>query len=243
MSDSLWDNNRVERYVKMYGDPREKKGSQSNLCKDAANLITGKSILDVGCGIGHLIPHIYPEGGVSETKYYGFDYSPGMLAKLREFFPDIYTIQGDATLPYKKFEEELSYHITEPIDTVVSTSLIIHLPILQDVRNLLLNMLYTAKKEIIFSVETMGDGAITRASGLTIRNISVPSMLNYLAELDINRDQVSWMHQQMTYRQQTTVNPLLSNPLAMTPPQLFQRTTLFKVSKTPETTRIKVPRG
>ena len=225
MSDSLWDQKRVDRYVKLYGDPREMAGSQANLCRDVATLITGTSILDVGCGIGHLIPFI--EG----RNYTGFDYSFAMLEKLTDFFPSIHVIQGDATAPYKEFQNEMSYNILEPVETAVSVSLIIHLPDLEGVKQLLVNMWNTATKEIIFGVETMGDNTVTRASGLTIRNIAVPHVIDLLGELDIPKRQVAWQHQQMTYKNQTIVHPLKANPMAMTPPQLFQRTTLFHVFK------------
>ena len=226
MSDSLWDQARVDRYVKLYGDPREMAGSQANLCKDVASLITGTSILDVGCGIGHLIPFI--EG----RKYTGFDYSFKMLEKLNEFFPSIHVIQGDATMPYKEFQNEMSYNTMGPIESVAAVSLIIHLPDFKGVEQLLSNMWNTATKEIIFGVETMGDNVMKRESGLTIRNISVNRVLEVLVDkMKIPRKRVTWMHQQLTYKQQTSISPMRSNPMAMTPPNLFQRTTLFHVAK------------
>lgn len=227
MSDSLWNTERVERYIKLYGDPREKKGTQSLLCEDVASMITGDSVLDVGCGMGHLIPHLK-----FGTHYTGWDYSPGMIAKLEEFFPGLMTIQGDATLPYPKFKSHLEYYVNEPIETVVSVSMFIHLPTIGDVEAALLNMWNTATKEIIFVVETMGDVEQIRESGLMIRNISVNSVLDILTKkMDIPEDKISYAHQQMTYKQQIVVRPSQSNPMAMSPPQLFQRTTLFHVKK------------
>lgn len=232
MSNSLWDTKRVERYIKLYGDPRKQKGSQANLCKDVATLITGKSVLDVGCGIGHLIPFIHPEGAIIEKEYVGWDYSPAMLAKLCEFFPSTQIIQGDATIPYHLFEQEIAYHVLGPIESAVSVSLIIHLPDLEGVRALLRNMWKTATKEIVFGVETMGDSLHTRASGLSIRNISLKTVLMILVdEMEIPRENIHWIHQQMTYKHQTVVHPMKSNPMASTPPNLFQRTTLFHVTK------------
>ncbi len=230
MSDSLWDTKRVERYVELYGDPREKKGSQSNLCKDVAAMIGSNNILDVGCGMGHLIPFI--EG----RTYFGWDYSPKMLEKLLEFFPETPVIQGDATLPYDEFKSELEHYVLRPIETVVSVSLFIHLPTIDDVKATLRNMWNTATREIVFGVETMGDSVLTRGSGLNIRNISVDHILSILQgegrdELGIPRDRISFLHQQMTYKQQTVIHPNKSSPMAMTPPQLFQRTTLFHVRK------------
>ena len=230
MSDSLWDTNRVNRYIELYGDPREKKGSQSNLCKDVAAMISGGSILDVGCGMGHLLAFL--EGRI----YFGWDYSPTMLEKLTEFFPEAPVIQGDATLPYDEFKSELEHYVLRPISTVVSVSLFIHLPTIDDVKATLRNMWNTATKEIVFGVETMGDTELTRASGLKIRNISVDHILNILQgegrdELGVPRENITWFHQQMTYKQQTIIHPNKSSPMAMTPPQLFQRTTLFHVRK------------
>ena len=81
-SDSLWDEQRAERYLKLYYDPREKKGTQSLLCKTAAELIQGTSVLDFGCGMVHIVPYIE-----NPNEYMGLDYSPTMLEYLYNFFP------------------------------------------------------------------------------------------------------------------------------------------------------------
>ena len=219
MSDSLWDEKRVDRYLRLYGDPRDKKGSQSILCRDAAQLIEGDSVLDVGCGMGHMIPHI--EG----YRYAGLDYSEEMLKALHKRFPLIQTEQWDAT---KEFPVTLGAY-----DTVISVSLLIHMPSMKDVIAVLQNMWskYVCNKAIVFGVETINDSATVRPDGLTIRNISIETMRTILKEaLGVKDKQISWVNQKYTFQQQIVVTPSKDNPIGMGQ-KLIQRTTLFKVVK------------
>ena len=48
--------------------------------------LTGKSVLDVGCGIGDLYAHLNAEG--IACKYVGVDINPRMIAKAENRFPD-----------------------------------------------------------------------------------------------------------------------------------------------------------
>lgn len=218
MSDSLWDMNRAERYLKLYGDPRDKKGSQAILCRDVASMITGKSVLDVGCGMGHLIPWL-----PKNAEYLGLDYSPMMLEYLRIFFPEKRVLQTDATESFAALELSA--------ESVTSVSLLIHLPKIDDVKTVLENMWKTAIKEIVFVAETLGNREYIRKSGLTIRDISVQNILAFLDDLGIRDNQIMWRHQKMTYKQHIIVYPMQDNPMAITSPKLFQRTTLFYIQK------------
>ena len=151
MSDSLWDEDRAQRYLKLYHDPRELTGPQSLLCRDISRYMPQnvKDVLDFGCGMGHLIPYIIPEGSLID--YYGLDYSPTMLKYLREFFPYVTTMQGDATLPLKEFNNELMYNLERNcFEVTVSVSLLIHIPTIEQVENLLKNMYSTCTKAMVF---------------------------------------------------------------------------------------------
>ena len=88
---SLWDDERVERYIRLYQDPRKKIGPQSDLNSDIASMLVGGSVADFGCGIGHLAAYI------EDRKYLGIDSSEKMLEKAREFFPDKKFVQADVT--------------------------------------------------------------------------------------------------------------------------------------------------
>ena len=236
MSDSLWTEERAQRYIKLYGDPRKKIGTQSLLCRDASRMITGESVLDFGCGMGHLIPYTQ-----SLDQYVGLDYSEMMLTCLENFFPEARTIHGDATLPYDSFKGTLeAAGVPTEYDTCISLSLIIHLPRIQDIEALLHNMWNTCTKTMIFGVETVGDVKKTRPDGLTLRNVSVKTIRGMLDKMGIGGEDEpeellhglsSWVHQKITLRQYITMYPLASQ-LSVDPKQeLYTRTTLFRVEK------------
>jgi len=223
--DSLWDEKRAERYVRLYGDPREKVGTQSQLCKTAAKLVRGTSILDFGCGMGHIIPYIDQDG------YVGLDYSKTMLEYLGNFFPNVTTIYGDATAPTEKVIETLeSQHLPTSYDTTVSLSLAIHLPTVNMVRDLLQNMWALCTQAMILGVETVGNKIITRPDGLTLRNISVGGVYKLLEGI-VPSHKIQYVHQKILYQPIISVFPFEDPPLIMQPPQILSRTTLFIAQK------------
>lgn len=235
MSDSLWTEERAQRYIKLYGDPRKKIGTQSLLCRDASRAIAG-SVLDLGCGMGHLIPYI-----PNLDQYVGLDYSEMMLTCLENFFPEARTVHGDATLPYDSFKGTLeAAGVPTEYDTCIALSLIIHLPRTKDIEALLQNMWNTCNKMMIFGVETVGDVKEVRPDGLTLRNVSVRTIQDILDKLGIGGadepeellyGKVTHVHQKITLRQYITMYPLASQ-LSVGPKQeLYTRTTLFRVEK------------
>jgi len=234
MSDSLWDEDRAKRYLELYHDPREKKGTQSLLCRDISNYIPKgvEDVLDIGCGMGHLVPYVIPEGSPVKTDYYGFDYSPTMLKYLKEFFPYVQTMQGDATLPLKEFNNELMYSFGKNyFDIVTSVSLFIHIPTLEQVERLLKNMYSTCTKAMVFCVETAGSKKTVREDGLTLRNIPIDWVNDQLRKLGAKPQHITYSHQKLTYQQFYSVIPTLPQPLQVDPPKLFTRTTIFRVKK------------
>ena len=48
----VWDNERVEKFIKTYGTPFNPSLNQKRRMRMASKLISGKSVLDVGCGSG-----------------------------------------------------------------------------------------------------------------------------------------------------------------------------------------------
>lgn len=226
MSNSLWDETRAENYLSKYFSPTEKRGTQSLLCKDISKYVPVGSVMDFGCGMGHLIPYL------TSHEYIGFDYSPTMLKYLEDFFPGITTVQGDATLPYDEFKTYLEEcGVPTQSETSVSVSLFIHLPTVDDVRNLLKNMWETCIKNMVFGVETAGNKKIVTTDGLTLRNISIQNVLGMLEELDIPLKNVNTAHQKISYRQYFSIFPTSPQPLQMDSPKLHTRTTIFKVRK------------
>ena len=225
--ESLWNQERTERYLRLYKDPRLTQGSQSLLCRHAALFIKGSSVLDFGCGMGHIVPFIKePE------RYVGLDYSKEMLTYLENYFPEIRTIQADATQPVINLVKTLeSQHLPPRYDTTISTSLIIHIPTMVMIKNLLQNMWELSEKVMIFGVETANNKKVVREDKLTLRNISIENIQVLLKELGIPSEAIRHTHQKVTYQQFHSIFPLEAEPLRMEPPRLFTRTTLFIIEK------------
>lgn len=205
-----------ERYLKMYGDPRDKKGTQAELCKDAARHLTGESVLDVGCGLGHLIPFI------GDRAYVGVDYSPEMLEIAKSCFPGRMFVEADA------FQLDLE----RMFDSVISISLFLHL-IREDAKKVLERMwAHTAKGgRVIFSMETFGDNMIRRPPRNRIqRNQSMPKVLEDIREV-CGGASVAAIPQSMRYRMLLDVRYMKASPLTVRGAEPIAMTTLFKVVK------------
>jgi len=104
------------QYLKQWGTPNDISTWQPGVVyrfTRAADLIIGDSVLDVGCGIGHLYQLV--RGQVS---YIGIDNTPVQIEIAKEFFPDADFFVADL------------YSMPEipRCDTVVSLSVLLHLP-------------------------------------------------------------------------------------------------------------------
>lgn len=227
MPKELWDDKRVERYIRMYGDPRTKKGSQSQLCKDASVFIKPYSVLDVGCGIGHLVPFARSPGeGFGERvgmAYTGVDKSMHMLAKAKKFFPQELFLHADAT----------DFDLGTKYDTVISISLLLHLDEEQAMKALACMWRHIAPNgKLILGMETMGDRVDKRSDGLIIRNQPVLKLVDMLrtvaGEEKVN---VSWSHQKVVYQTVSEVIYSGESPHKIVNHQPIARTTIFVMEK------------
>ncbi len=125
---------RAFRYPSAYGSPHDPKPEHRERMELASSLIVGNSVLDIGCGIGHLL-HFVKEG----TEYVGADTSSEMMQVAESFNPngifrfgDIYDLS-----PFGMF------------DTVLSQSVLIHLP---EIEVPIQEMWSHARKAIVFSI-------------------------------------------------------------------------------------------
>jgi len=136
----------------------------------ASKLISGKSVLDVGCGAGHLLPWIKDKINF----YVGVDSSEEMLRKAREFFPEVKFVKGDV---YDLNRFAL-------FDSVVAVSLLIHLP---DVEKAIREMWKHTRKELVFSVQlhdVSRQKRIPYKNGYLIINWHTETeILNYITKL------------------------------------------------------------
>jgi len=130
----VWDEDRAKLYVLEYGTPQSPELKHADRMELAASLLEGESVLDVGCGIGHLLPWI---GG--SYSYLGLDNSKEMLHLAKELQPNGDFRMGDVydLSPFGKF------------DSVVCQSLLIHLP---EISKPIKNMWEHTVRVLIFSI-------------------------------------------------------------------------------------------
>ena len=114
----VWDTQRTQEYLEKYGKPPKAHGGHQHRMRIASRLLEGSTVLDVGCGVGHLYPFVKSH----ITDYLGIDTSEDMLTVARKYFPEIKFEYGDVY--------DLSSFGT--YDTVYCLSLLIHLPEIDD---------------------------------------------------------------------------------------------------------------
>lgn len=136
----IWDGDRVNHYIKEYGHPlkpeecRMKNEYVFTTRVEATSLVEGKTVMDVGCGMGHLaavLPATYEYRGVDNSGY--------MLEAAKRFFPRKDFRHGDIY--------DLSSH--DAADTVVCLYLLIHLP---DLERPLAQLWDRTKKALVFTL-------------------------------------------------------------------------------------------
>jgi len=137
----VWDKDRIEYYVRTYGEPNKPRKDHLNRMNITLSLITGKTVLDVGCGIGHLY-HVLPK----DVKYTGIDTSEHMLSYARKHADTDFRV-GDVF--------DLSG--LDSYETVIAQSLLIHLP---ETRAPIQQMWSRASKELIFSIPISGKDSV-----------------------------------------------------------------------------------
>lgn len=79
--DKVWRGNTVKALEKRWE-------SDHDFMSKVASLVIGKSLLDIGCGLGHLYEHIK-----RDITYLGVDQSSEMLTRARERYPNAKFIQ------------------------------------------------------------------------------------------------------------------------------------------------------
>jgi 2-polyprenyl-3-methyl-5-hydroxy-6-metoxy-1,4-benzoquinol methylase len=87
----VWDEDMADQLERVWESPAKGRRHQA-LVEAVSKLILGKSVLDVGCGMGHLYRAIKDE---VET-YLGVDSSPAMIKKAHLRFDESLFVVGDA---------------------------------------------------------------------------------------------------------------------------------------------------
>jgi SAM-dependent methyltransferase len=79
-----WETTQAQNYSQLFGESRTPSTDHAGRMQTAASLLQGAhTILDVGCGIGHLLSAL-----PSEVDYLGVDGSEAMLAQARLAWPE-----------------------------------------------------------------------------------------------------------------------------------------------------------
>lgn len=147
-SHEVWDRDRVTHYVETYGTPNKRAEcikKDETVFKnrvDAAAMREGDTVLDVGCGIGHMAALLPMHG------YRGIDNSRDMIMAARRYFPTMSFTVGDV---YNLSEHEMA-------DTVYALYLLIHLP---DMAEPLRQLWGRAKQALIFNLPIHSDATVS----------------------------------------------------------------------------------
>lgn len=169
----MWnEKGRARHYIYTYGPPNNPKPRYKLRMQSAAKLIIGNSVLDVGCGIGHLYPHIKNKVKV----YRGIDGSLEMLRLAKKHNPNIDMHVGDA---YDLSKEGL-------YDTVIALSLLIHVPF-KDVSKVIKELWSHCKKALVFSIALKspeGSKMVEKPYLTIITYLSLTTLKSIVHELD-----------------------------------------------------------
>lgn len=176
---TMWsEKGRARHYVYTYGPPNNPKPRYSLRMRHAANLIIGNSVLDVGCGIGHLYPHVKNKVKV----YKGLDGSLEMLRLAKKHNPNIDIHVGDA---YDLSKEGV-------YDTVIALSLLIHVP-LKDVSKVVMELWKHCKKALVFSIaikDVEGSKMVEEPYLTIITHLRIETLTKILRELNAKKVQI-----------------------------------------------------
>jgi len=134
---NAWDEKRSENYIVTYGPPSKAKPRYKNRMMFASDWVLGNSVLDVGCGVGHLYGCLNNQ----ITSYKGIDSSMDMIRIAKKHFSSTNFEIGDA---YDLSKEAL-------FDTVISMSLLIHIN-QKDLQQIIEQMWRHTKKALVFSI-------------------------------------------------------------------------------------------
>jgi len=166
------DKTEVERFIEKNGPPNKPKPKTHRKMQKDAGFLEGSTVLDVGCGIGHLYPYLKD----SVEEYVGLDASTDMLKAAESYFPEATWIQGDIY--------SLEDHV-DRFDTVYAISLLIHF---QDHEKAIRQLWSRTRSRYVFLIPTGRREEIVKAKpGLiyhqtTIDNLKL--MIRRLPDMD-----------------------------------------------------------
>ena len=138
----VWEEEHVNYLVKMWGTPDKRGGRHWILIHRLATLIESGTLLDVGCGLGHLYGEL--KRGSKKIDYTGLDSSPAMIVRCKSHFTE------DA----ERFDVGDIYDLSPQgmYDTVSCVDVLIHLP--GSIEVPLQQLWGHTKKHLVLSVRT-----------------------------------------------------------------------------------------
>lgn len=156
--------------------------SQKQILVESSKLMEG-SVLDVGCGLGHLYPLLMEH----VTAYVGVDV-PEMIAQAKRYFPNVSFVAGDIydLSPFGMY------------DTVCAISTLIHLP---DFDVVLQQLWRHTRKRLVFTLYPLTDTPVLqrREDGLIDRWHTKAEVAKALRQLpDVARSTL-WQDNEATY--------------------------------------------
>lgn len=163
----MWNSEeRAQLYITTYGPPNNAKPRYKQRMKMAAELIIGDTVLDVGCGVGHLYPHVKEKVKV----YTGVDESVEMVKLAKKHNPEGFFRVRDAY----DLSNELTY------DTVIAMSLLIHIEF-KDVEKVIHQLWSHTQKALVFTIPLKSPEGTHRVTS------PFPLILTYLSRQTLTR--------------------------------------------------------
>lgn len=144
----VWDEEEAANLERAWGSPEGGKGRHQALIERVVGLIKGKSVLDVGCGLGHLYGALIYAKELDIETYVGVDSSPAMVEKASSYFGEGLFSVGDA------------YDLSPfpCADTVVCVDVVKHIPETWPV----LEQLWSKAIKCVILVTNIGEKEYTR---------------------------------------------------------------------------------
>jgi len=146
--EQLWDGPHAEFLSKLWKHPDKVGGRHWEIVQRISTLIEKGSVLDAGCGLGHLYGRLKDK---DEYDYYAVDASQHMLDQAIKYYPEIEDRSKVANL------RDLS--TLARFDTVVSVDVVIH--IADPIEPVMRQLWQKADHQLIFSVR-LGKKSLVR---------------------------------------------------------------------------------
>ena len=169
---NAWDKKRVENHIATYGSPSHPNQRYKRRMIFASDQVVGTSVLDVACGVGHLCEPLKDR----ILQYKGIDSSKEMIKAAKKYYSLRSFCVGDA---YDLSDEGI-------YDTVISTSLLIHIDH-KDLSHVIHQMWEHTLKALVFTIPIDKDFSKTVELNRKIPGSSGTTLITHVSHKTLDR--------------------------------------------------------